>query len=89
MKEITNIPVLSRPSNEYKIKTIFLRQTQEMELLHLETRTLQRKHQEVLPKNIKPIAFTLNDPPCEDKLGNVTIRTSVPNITTKAEQTHC
>ena len=87
MKEITNIPVLSRPSNEYKIKTIFLRQTQEMELLHLETRTLQRKHQEVLPKNIKPIAFTLNDPPCEDKLGNVTIQTSVTNITTKAEKT--
>jgi hypothetical protein len=44
MKEITKqkgmqshdlghqISVLSRPSNEYKIKTIFLRQTQEMEL---------------------------------------------------------
>jgi hypothetical protein len=53
----------------------------------LETRALQRKHQEVLPKYVKPIAFTLNDPPCEDKLGNVTIQTSVPNITTKAEQT--
>ena len=53
----------------------------------LETRALQRKHQEVLPKNVKPIAFTLNDPSCEDKLGNVTIQTSVPNITTKAEQT--
>jgi hypothetical protein len=34
----------------------------------LETRALQRKHQEVLPKYVKPIAFTLNDPPCEDKL---------------------
>jgi hypothetical protein len=52
----------------------------------LETRALQRKYQEVLPKYVKPIAFTLNDtlPPHsrEDKL-----RTSVPNITTKAEQT--
>jgi hypothetical protein len=55
--------------------------------LSSETRALQRKHQEVLPKNVKPIAFTLNDPSCEDKLGNVTIQTSVPNITTKAEQT--
>ena len=27
-------------------------------------------------------------PPCEDKLGNVTIQTSVPNITTKAKQTN-
>jgi hypothetical protein len=54
----------------------------------LETRALQtkKKHQEVLPKYVKPIAFTLNDPPCEDKLGNVTIQTSVPNITTKAKQ---
>jgi len=41
---------------------------------------------EVLPKNVKPIAFTLSDPPCEDKLGNITIQTAVPNITTKAEQ---
>ena len=48
---------------------------------------LQRKHQEILPKNVKPITFTLNDSPCEDKLGNITIQTSVPNITTKAEQT--
>jgi hypothetical protein len=53
----------------------------------LETRALQRKYQEVLPKNVKPIAFTLNDFPCEDKLGNITIQTSVPNITNKAEQT--
>jgi hypothetical protein len=53
----------------------------------LETRALQRKYQEVLPKCVKPIAFTLNDPPCEDKLGYGTIQTSVPNITTKAEQT--
>jgi hypothetical protein len=53
----------------------------------IETRALQRKHQEVLPKYVKPIAFTLNDPSCEDKLGNVTIQTSVPNITTKVEQT--
>jgi hypothetical protein len=29
----------------------------------LETRAIQRKHQEVLPKNAKPIVFTLNDPP--------------------------
>ena len=72
--------VLSRTSDEYRIKTTFLRQTQE-------TRALQRKHQEVLPKNVKPIAFTLIDPSCEDKLGNITIQTSVPNITTKAEQT--
>jgi hypothetical protein len=28
----------------------------------LETRALQRKHQKVLPKYVKPIAFTLNDP---------------------------
>ena len=57
----------------------------------LETRALQRKYQEVLPKYVKPIAFTLNDPlpphSREDKLRNVIIQTSVPNITTKAEQT--
>jgi len=28
----------------------------------LATRALQRKHQKVLPKYVKPIAFTLNDP---------------------------
>jgi hypothetical protein len=39
-------------------------------------------HLYVIPKYVKPIAFTLNDLPCEDKLGNVTIQTSVPNITT-------
>jgi hypothetical protein len=42
----------------------------------------------MLPKYVKPIAFTLNDLPCEDKLGNVTIQTSVPNITTKVKQTN-
>jgi hypothetical protein len=31
--------------------------------------------------------FTLNGSPYEDKLGNVTIKTSVSNITIKAEQT--
>ena len=70
------ISVLSRPSDEYKRSSFAL-----------ETRVLQRKHQEVLPKNVKPIAFTLNDSPCEDKLGNITFKTSVPNIPTKAEQT--
>jgi hypothetical protein len=46
------------------------------------------KHLYVLPKYVKPIAFTLNDLPCEDKLGKVTIQTSVPNITTKVKQTN-
>ncbi|CAG2245305.1 unnamed protein product [Mytilus edulis] len=53
----------------------------------LETRALQRKHQEALPKYIEPIVFTMNNTPCEEKLGNVTIQTSVPLITTKDEQT--
>ncbi|CAC5369597.1 unnamed protein product [Mytilus coruscus] len=42
----------------------------------LETSALQRKHKEVLPKYAKPIAFTLNNNPCEDKLGNIIIHTS-------------
>lgn len=49
----------------------------------LETRALQRKHQDALPKYIEPIAFTMDNNPCEDKLGTVTIQTSVPLITTK------
>ncbi|VDI60876.1 Hypothetical predicted protein [Mytilus galloprovincialis] len=53
----------------------------------LETRALQRKHQEALPKYIEPIVFTMNNTPCEEKLGNVTIQTSVPLITTRDEQT--
>ncbi|XP_056000382.1 uncharacterized protein LOC125675120 [Ostrea edulis] len=52
----------------------------------LETRALQREHHESLPKQVKPIAFSVNDYPTEDKLRNVSIQTSVPNITSKDEQ---
>ncbi|CAC5370134.1 unnamed protein product [Mytilus coruscus] len=53
----------------------------------LVTRALQRKQQEVLPKYGKTIAFTMNNNPCEEKLGNVIIQASVSLITTKDEQT--
>ncbi|CAC5403311.1 unnamed protein product [Mytilus coruscus] len=53
----------------------------------LVTRALQRKHQEVLPKYVKPIAFTMNNNPREDKLGNVIIQTPVSFITTNDDQT--
>ena len=94
MEEITNIPPLCKRSEckamiqatKYQCSRDHPMNTR-LKQLSSETRALQRKHQEVLPKNVKPIAFTLNDPSCEDKLGNVTIQTSVPNITTKAEQT--
>ena len=94
MEEITNIPPLRKrreckatiQATKYQCSRDHPMNTR-LKQLSSETRALQRKHQEVLPKNVKPIAFTLNDPSCEDKLGNVTIQTSVPNITTKAEQT--
>ena len=94
MEEITNIPPLRKrreckatiQATKYQCSRDHPMNTR-LKQLSSETRALQRKHQEVLPKNVKPIAFTLNDPSCEDKLGNVTIQTSVPNITTKVEQT--
>ena len=51
-----------------------------------ETRALQRKYQDVLPKLVKPIETTLTASLCAEKTGNITIHTSVPQITAKNEQ---
>ena len=51
----------------------------------LETRALQRQHQDRLPKRVQPPARTMDTPPWEDRLGKVTICTTVPHLTTKDE----
>lgn len=54
----------------------------------LETRSLHRKHQEQLPKHVKPIDFSMNDNLCVEKEDNVTIQTTVPLLTAKDEQSN-
>ena len=81
------ISVLSRSSDEYKIKTTFLRQTQEIELC-IRDKSITKKTPESFTKVCQTHSLhTEWSPPCEDKLGNVTIQTTVPNIPTKAEKT--
>ena len=51
----------------------------------VEARALQREHKGKLPA-VQPITFSLDDPPWEDRIGRVTVRTTVPGITKKSEQ---
>lgn len=52
----------------------------------LETRALQRKHQEHLPKQVQPIVFETNDHLCTEKEDSVDIQTAVPLLSAKNEQ---
>jgi hypothetical protein len=54
----------------------------------LETRALQRKYQEHLPKHVKPIDFKINVNLCAEKEGNVTIQTTIPLLSAKDEQSN-
>ena len=54
----------------------------------LETRALQRKHQERLPKHVKPIDFEINDSLCEEEKDSVTFQTTVPLLIAKDEQSN-
>ncbi|XP_078312866.1 uncharacterized protein LOC144619290 [Crassostrea virginica] len=52
----------------------------------LETRALQRKHQEHLPNQVQPIVFETNDHLCTEKEDSVDIQTAVPLLSAKNEQ---
>ena len=52
----------------------------------LESRALNRKYQEFLPKQVIPLSFSLDAPPWEDKGENITAETTVPHINNKDEQ---
>ena len=54
----------------------------------LETRALQRKHQERLPKHVKPIDFEINDSLCEEENDSATFQTTVPLLIAKDEQSN-
>jgi hypothetical protein len=57
------ISVLSKPSNEYKIKTTFLGQTQEIELCIRDKSLTKKTSGSFIKKRVILTAFTLNDPP--------------------------
>ena len=52
----------------------------------VESRALDRKHQAALPNQVTPISFSLDCPPWEEKQEAVTVRTTVPQVTNKGEQ---
>ena len=52
----------------------------------LETRALQRKHQAEIPELVQPPTFSFNIPPWENRLENMKIQTTVPQLSTKDEQ---
>ena len=51
----------------------------------VETRALNRKHQESLPSQVLPLSFSLDAPPWEDREETVTVETTIPCITNKGE----
>lgn len=51
----------------------------------IETRALHREHQARLPA-VQPITFSLDAPPWQDLAGKVTVKTTVPGITKKDDQ---
>ena len=57
------ISVLSRSFDEYKIKTTFLRQTQEIELCIRDKSLTKKTSGSFIKKRVILTAFTLNDPP--------------------------
>lgn len=50
----------------------------------VESRALNRKHQEILPNQVIPLSFSLDAPPWEDR-ENITVRTTVPQIDNKGD----
>ena len=56
------ISVLSRPSNDYKIKTTFVRQTHEIELCIRDKSLTKKTSGSFIKKRVILTAFTLNDP---------------------------
>ena len=99
-EEITNIPPPSkrREWQWYKPQSIGVSNTINTRLKQLssgklkrssytlETKALQREHGETLSTQVKPIDFSIHDYSSADKLRNVSIKTSVPNIMSKDEQ---
>lgn len=51
----------------------------------VESRALNRKHQENLPNQVIPLSFPLDTPPWEDREKNTTVRTSIPQIDNKGD----
>ena len=50
-----------------------------------EARALTQKHQDILPKQVIPLSFSLDVPPWEDRENNITVNTSIPYINSKGD----
>ena len=98
MEDITGIPPLEKRREQKALsqakryecttpsmKTRLLRQTEKINFA-LETRGLQRNHQEKLPDYVEPPTFNFDTPSWKDHLAKVIVNTTIPQMTTKEEQ---